>query len=252
MDKAATTLIFTFFPGMRLQSRCALGLAMSRLLEERVGLAEGTADVRKWLIIISKPTAFPIPCVLAPAAKCPEIFSYTGLLCEHCKIQSAPFTPQVLTHIALASTSGQAFQAAHSFACCLLMCTSAATGCNDEDNWIDVGTVRGYKRVVMCQEVRDEIRAVLGEDEPIKAFLEALYDERLLPTPWLNRVCLQAFTLIGLTVVPGQCSMIPQSCARQAVQALGFPTEALHLLKCCKLTSAQLVEGSGACLEVHQ
>ena len=53
MDNAATTLIFTFFPGMRLQSRAAMGLAMSRLLEERVGLAEGIADVRKWLIIIS-------------------------------------------------------------------------------------------------------------------------------------------------------------------------------------------------------
>ena len=55
MDTAATTLVFTFSVGLRLQSKAALGLAVSRLIEERVGLAEGMADVRKWLLIIGKP-----------------------------------------------------------------------------------------------------------------------------------------------------------------------------------------------------
>ena len=55
MDKAAITLVFTFSIGLRLQSKAALGLAVSRLIEERIGLAEGMADVRKWLLIISKP-----------------------------------------------------------------------------------------------------------------------------------------------------------------------------------------------------
>ena len=45
--------MFTFYPGMLLQSRAAMGVAIARLIEERVGLAEGMEDVRKWLIIIS-------------------------------------------------------------------------------------------------------------------------------------------------------------------------------------------------------
>ena len=55
MDRGSTTLVFTFYNGMRLQSRAAMGVAISRLIEERVGLAEGMEDVRKWLIIISAP-----------------------------------------------------------------------------------------------------------------------------------------------------------------------------------------------------
>ena len=41
----------------------------------------------------------------------------------------------------------------------------------------------------MCQEVRDEVKAVLGEDTDIKKYLLALCDDRLMPTPWLNKVC---------------------------------------------------------------
>ena len=61
-------------------------------------------------------------------------------------------------------------------------------GCDDEERWLDVSTVRGYKRVVMCEEVREEVRAVLGEATDIKEFLLALCDDRLVATPWLNRV----------------------------------------------------------------
>ena len=61
-------------------------------------------------------------------------------------------------------------------------------GYDDEENWLDIGTVKGYKRVVMCQEVREEIRTVLGERTCIKDFLLAMCDDRLQPTPWLNKV----------------------------------------------------------------
>ena len=61
-------------------------------------------------------------------------------------------------------------------------------GYDDEENWLDIGTVKGYKRVVMCQEVREEIRTVLGEQTCIKDFLLAMCDDRLQPTPWLNKV----------------------------------------------------------------
>ena len=63
MDQATTTFVFTFSMGLRLQSQAALGLAVSRLIEERVGLAEGMADVRKRLLIIGKPLIAPLRCV---------------------------------------------------------------------------------------------------------------------------------------------------------------------------------------------
>ena len=40
----------------------------------------------------------------------------------------------------------------------------------------------------MCQEVREEIRTVLGEQTCIKEFLLAMCEHRLQPTPWLNKV----------------------------------------------------------------
>ena len=61
-------------------------------------------------------------------------------------------------------------------------------GYEDEENWLDIGTVKGYRRVVMCEEVREEIRTVLGEQTCIKDFLLAMCDDRLQPTPWLNKV----------------------------------------------------------------
>ena len=52
MDQAATALVFELGFGMRLQSPDAMRLAISRLIEERVGLVEGVSDVRRWLRII--------------------------------------------------------------------------------------------------------------------------------------------------------------------------------------------------------
>lgn len=73
-----------------------------------------------------------------------------------------------------------------------------SAGCNDEQKWLDVGTVRGYKRVVMCEEVREEVRVVLGEATDIKEFLLALCDDRLVATPWLNMVSHAAPAHMGL------------------------------------------------------
>ena len=54
---------------------------------------------------------------------------------------------------------------------------------------IDVATVAGYRQVVMCQEVRDEIEAVIGPDASVRDMLLGMCDRRLLPTPWVNQVC---------------------------------------------------------------
>ncbi|KAK9832042.1 hypothetical protein WJX81_001230 [Elliptochloris bilobata] len=58
---------------------------------------------------------------------------------------------------------------------------------NDEARWIDTATVAGYRRVVMCQEARDEVEAALAPGERGAALLLSMCERRLLPTPWLNK-----------------------------------------------------------------
>ncbi|KAL3143189.1 hypothetical protein ABBQ38_002046 [Trebouxia sp. C0009 RCD-2024] len=64
----------------------------------------------------------------------------------------------------------------------------------DEQDWIELSTVKGYRRIVMCQEVRDELDINLAlpeggqqEEEEWQRVLIAMCDGRLLPTPWLNK-----------------------------------------------------------------
>lgn len=79
-------------------------------------------------------------------------------------------------------------------------CSCCAGYCEEED-WIDLATVKGYRRIVMCQEVRDELDANLtkhdsgqeeeqddAQEEEWQRILIAMCDGRLLPTPWLNKV----------------------------------------------------------------
>ncbi|BDA49058.1 probable hypoxia-inducible factor 1-alpha inhibitor [Coccomyxa sp. Obi] len=99
LDMGATTLGFELGQGMRLQSRDAMWVAISRLIEERVGQLQGVADVRRWLLTITR---------------------------------------------------------------------------GEEESCIDPATVRGYRQLVMCQEVRDEIEAVLGADASVAELLTAI------------------------------------------------------------------------------
>ncbi len=58
----------------------------------------------------------------------------------------------------------------------------------DEARWIDTATVAGYRRVVMCQEARDEAEAALAPGADPAPLLLSMCDRRLRPTPWLNKV----------------------------------------------------------------
>lgn len=74
------------------------------------------------------------------------------------------------------------------------------TGFWQEDEWIDLATVQGYRRQVMCQEVLDEVQLQLDSmashtehnndqsEEQLREFLLAMCNRRLLPTDWLNKV----------------------------------------------------------------
>lgn len=54
---------------------------------------------------------------------------------------------------------------------------------------MDEETVKGYQRVVMCEAVRDEVDANLGEGRDVcRCLLADIIADRLLPTPWLNQV----------------------------------------------------------------
>uniref|UniRef100_A0A1D1ZXM2 Cupin-like domain-containing protein n=1 Tax=Auxenochlorella protothecoides TaxID=3075 RepID=A0A1D1ZXM2_AUXPR len=51
---------------------------------------------------------------------------------------------------------------------------------------VDLATVKGYKRIVLCQGVRDDVEAVLGQGA-WSTFLPSMCEGRLQPTPWLNK-----------------------------------------------------------------
>jgi hypothetical protein len=55
--------------------------------------------------------------------------------------------------------------------------------------------VRGYRRIVFCQGVRDDVEAALGP-AAWAHWLPRMCEGRLVPTPWLNKVG-------GLVVVGG-------------------------------------------------
>ncbi len=60
-------------------------------------------------------------------------------------------------------------------------------GHGEEGEWIDLGTVRGYHRIVFCQSIRDDVDTNLGQGEWAR-LLPALCQGRLVPTEWLNKV----------------------------------------------------------------
>ncbi len=51
---------------------------------------------------------------------------------------------------------------------------------------IDLATVQGYKRIRLSTQIRDEVELTLGRGVDVSAFLAALIDRRMVPTPWLN------------------------------------------------------------------
>lgn len=63
------------------------------------------------------------------------------------------------------------------------------TEADQEDAYIDLESVRGYKLTVLCEGIRDELRFNLGEDaQACRDVLRGMLDRRLVPTPWLNQV----------------------------------------------------------------
>ncbi|KAI7844155.1 hypothetical protein COHA_002290 [Chlorella ohadii] len=59
-------------------------------------------------------------------------------------------------------------------------------GHGEEHEWIDLGTVKGYRRILFCQSVRDDVAGALGHGA-WSHLLPRMCEGRLVPTPWLNK-----------------------------------------------------------------
>ncbi|KAL4452346.1 hypothetical protein ABPG75_008008 [Micractinium tetrahymenae] len=59
-------------------------------------------------------------------------------------------------------------------------------GHGEEHEWIDLGTVKGYRRILFCQGVRDDVEDALGTGAWAD-LLPRMCEGRLVPTPWLNK-----------------------------------------------------------------
>ncbi|KAL4450030.1 hypothetical protein ABPG77_010699 [Micractinium sp. CCAP 211/92] len=59
-------------------------------------------------------------------------------------------------------------------------------GHGEEHEWFDLGTVKGYRRIVFCQGVRDDVEEALGAGAWAD-LLPRMCEGRLVPTPWLNK-----------------------------------------------------------------
>lgn len=56
--------------------------------------------------------------------------------------------------------------------------------------------VKGYRRIVFCQSVRDDVAGALGHGA-WATLLPRMCEGRLVPTPWLNKVGGQAACLLA-------------------------------------------------------
>lgn len=70
---------------------------------------------------------------------------------------------------------------------------------SEEADWIDLNTVQGYRRMVFCECILDEVKLNLrisdnDSDAVARRVLEAICRNRLAPTTWLNKVRRHCFT----------------------------------------------------------
>ncbi|UPR02111.1 JmjC domain-containing protein [Chloropicon primus] len=56
----------------------------------------------------------------------------------------------------------------------------------EESEWIDTSTVKGHSRIKFVESVYEEVEENLGKGQ-VPAFLKAMVEGRLMPTPWLNK-----------------------------------------------------------------
>lgn len=140
--------------GARIRAKEAIALQLSRLLEERVAAAEGVRNVHHWLSIIG--ATHPILHT--------HFLIHIHLLPKFCYMVRSQGRCDVL---------------------------DAARG--EEADWIDLNTVQGYRRMVFCESILDELKLNLrtsdnDSDATARRALEAICRNRLVPTTWLNKV----------------------------------------------------------------
>lgn len=101
-------------------------------------------------------------------------------------------------------------------------------GHGEEYEWINLGTVAGYRRAVFCQSVRDDVDSNVGPGCWAQC-LPRMCEGRLVPTPWLNKVRLALRAECGLGEPCTAESSIPAAAAPPPLSAQNF-REPLYLL----------------------
>lgn len=76
--------------------------------------------------------------------------------------------------------------------------------------YANLETVKGYKRIVVCQGIIDDAEAVVGPDNSLK-FLKSIIDGRLEPTSWLNAVRFRAFAMCNVDLAWGHWLILTSS-----------------------------------------
>lgn len=146
--------------GARPPAADATPLRLSRALEHRVADVEGPADVRHWLQLIGHGE-------------------------EHEWIDLGTVGGGVASDEAVAGCRWHACAAGH---------VSRPTGesCSPHAHHPisllpTCPQVKGYRRVLFCQSVRDDVAGALGHGAWTQ-LLPRMCEGRLVPTPWLNKV----------------------------------------------------------------
>lgn len=135
---------------------------------------------------------------------------------------------------------------------------SHTAGYCEEQEWIDLSTVKGYCRTVTCQEVRDELELNLPQldcdpkdkqdeqEEEWQRTLIGMCEGRLLPTPWLNKVVTTHMSTASHTYVcTYECTCLPSMlCVKMQT-----PCGGCHVCLC--LTPSKFAEAVLCCLDIN-
>ena len=145
--------------GLRPPSPEATPLRLSRALEQRVADVEGPGEVRHWLQLIGHGEEhewIDLGTVGRAGGEGSVWMSTHSRRRGSGAASPAPLLPQALIH---------------------LQCHPPLAGAQ----------VKGYRRIVFCQSVRDDVDGALGSGAWAD-LLPRMCEGRLVPTPWLNKV----------------------------------------------------------------
>lgn len=168
LDDECVGLTLHLHQGVRPPAADATPLRLSRALEQRVADVEGPKDVRHWLQLIGH----------GEEHEWIDLGTVGGW-----GLRGGGGGGEASGRLPGGAACWMQAMPGHST--CMCHCTSTApllSLCR-----VCPLQVRGYRRIVFCQEVRDDVEGALGAGAWAD-LLPRMCEGRLVPTPWLNKV----------------------------------------------------------------